>query len=46
VTTGEINGFRIFETVVARKIYGQVKGECWRIRKNKEIQEFCSGKLL
>jgi hypothetical protein len=36
----------IFEKVVVRKIYGQVKGERWRIRKNKEILDFRSGKLL
>jgi hypothetical protein len=46
VITGEINELKIFERVVARKLYGQVKEERWRIRKNKEIQEFCSDKLL
>jgi hypothetical protein len=46
VATGEKNALRIFERVVVRKIYGQVKGERWRIRKNKEIQDFYGGKLL
>jgi hypothetical protein len=46
VTTGGKNALRIFERVVLREIYGQMKGEPWRIRKNKEIQDFYNGKLL
>jgi len=33
VTTGGNNALRIFERVALRKIYGQVKGEPWRIIK-------------
>jgi len=37
---GGKNALRIFERVVVRKIYGQVKGERWRIRKTRRYRTF------
>jgi len=38
--TGGKKGFRIFERVVIWKIYGQVKGERWRIKKKRRYRTF------
>jgi len=37
---GEKIALRIFERVVLRKLYGQVKGESWRIRKIRRYRTF------
>jgi hypothetical protein len=44
VTSEEMNALGIFERKIVRRIYGPInKGESWRIRTNKEIEDKLEG---
>jgi hypothetical protein len=44
MTSEEMNGLRIFERKIVRRIYGPInEGKSWRIRTSKEIEDILEG---